>query len=643
MAVPARSATSLSPRVVARFARLALAAVVLVLGGLACDPGQAALEDTRSDVVAEAAASPASVRALWTRTAEGWVSPVLHVPAGATRAAAMLDVTDAARAEALHLEARGIRADGTTTPWSTLQLVWSEHPVRVMHVDLEDLAAPVHEVEFRATDHAVDALVGVNYSALVPVARAAPTVDVMVETSASAHQAALSSTFAQAGVQPRSEWNARSTSCSADPTKTRFAVHHTVTPPSASSGYETRIRGIQSYHIDTRGWCDIGYHFVVTTDGTVWEGREASRLGTHVGGHNPGNIGVSFIGCFHPGDATCEQAGWGPVDAPQVMIDAAGHFMAVLAHHYGITVTADNMLGHKDHAGASTTCPGDSVDAQMNHLRALAAGSTPMDGGPAPDAGVVVPDTGTLQGFVWDLGVTAGPGDPGNVRLTSASVKVVGEGLQTTVRASDAYWSFELPPGTYTVEASAAGYAPATRELQVVAGAGTWGSIGLVSTARAVPVRVYVFDNIQGATTPLQGADVWTAGFGPTRTGQDGLALFTVPEGNIHVAVERDGYVRAERNALVSGTTLVTIEVGLDPEGGAGIDAGQPGIDAGTAQPDAGGPPTVDAGPAPLSDAGTLGPSGKPSVEGGCHQAGPRMGLLALAFTLLAWRRRKRA
>jgi len=46
-------------------------------------------------------------------------------------------------------------------------------------------------------------------------------------------------------------------------------VHHTATPLPDSVSVVTRLRGIQNYHIDTRGWCDIGYHYLVTEGDTV--------------------------------------------------------------------------------------------------------------------------------------------------------------------------------------------------------------------------------------------------------------------------------------------------------------------------------------------------------------------------------------
>ena len=55
----------------------------------------------------------------------------------------------------------------------------------------------------------------------------------------------------------RISYNAKA-SATLNETKTKISVHHTVTPTSASGGYEQRIRGIQNFHMDTNGWCDVG-------------------------------------------------------------------------------------------------------------------------------------------------------------------------------------------------------------------------------------------------------------------------------------------------------------------------------------------------------------------------------------------------
>lgn len=60
------------------------------------------------------------------------------------------------------------------------------------------------------------------------------------------------------------------------------------------------IKAIQNAHIGSKGWDDIGYHFIVDPAGRAWEGRHLDRIGAHAGsrGLNQGNIGILVLGNF---------------------------------------------------------------------------------------------------------------------------------------------------------------------------------------------------------------------------------------------------------------------------------------------------------------------------------------------------------
>ena len=52
---------------------------------------------------------------------------------------------------------------------------------------------------------------------------------------------------------------------------------------------------IDVWHTE-RGFCGIGYHFVIRLDGTIEEGRPLESAGAHVSGHNKSSIGICYIG-----------------------------------------------------------------------------------------------------------------------------------------------------------------------------------------------------------------------------------------------------------------------------------------------------------------------------------------------------------
>ena len=50
---------------------------------------------------------------------------------------------------------------------------------------------------------------------------------------------------------------------------TKIIVHCTATP----EGREVDVEEIKRWHVDERGWSDVGYHFHIKLDGTLQEGR----------------------------------------------------------------------------------------------------------------------------------------------------------------------------------------------------------------------------------------------------------------------------------------------------------------------------------------------------------------------------------
>lgn len=60
----------------------------------------------------------------------------------------------------------------------------------------------------------------------------------------------------------------------------------------------TTLRDVQALHMQDNGWADVGYHFLIGTDGQVYQGRDLQVRGVHVGGFNTGSVGVCLLGDF---------------------------------------------------------------------------------------------------------------------------------------------------------------------------------------------------------------------------------------------------------------------------------------------------------------------------------------------------------
>lgn len=71
----------------------------------------------------------------------------------------------------------------------------------------------------------------------------------------------------------------------------KIILHCTATP----EGRDFSVEQIRQCHL-ARGFSDIGYHYVVGRDGTVYPGRPESVVGAHCTGQNTCSIGVSYVG-----------------------------------------------------------------------------------------------------------------------------------------------------------------------------------------------------------------------------------------------------------------------------------------------------------------------------------------------------------
>lgn len=144
----------------------------------------------------------------------------------------------------------------------------------------------------------------------------------------------------------RSEWGARSPQSgfgsASMGSRTGFAVHHAAAPTSQT------VKTIQNYHMDHNGWSDIGYNFLVTQDGRIWEGRQGTwtAVGAHATGYNTKWLGVCWVGNSNdvePSDAAKRSIAW--------LYDEA-------CRRAGKQL---DISGHGQLPGASTSCPGSKL------------------------------------------------------------------------------------------------------------------------------------------------------------------------------------------------------------------------------------------------------------------------------------------
>jgi hypothetical protein len=160
-------------------------------------------------------------------------------------------------------------------------------------------------------------------------------------------------------VVTRAEWGAKSPRATEPTSPYRITIHHT--QGAYAAGVEEGMRearAIQDYHMNGRGWNDIGYQYLMDGLGNLYQGRGEKVLGAHTADNNAGNIGVSLMGNYmelKPNDAQME---------------SLKSFLPVLAERYGIP--AERLYGHRDLSASD--CPGDKLFARLPELRKALGG-----------------------------------------------------------------------------------------------------------------------------------------------------------------------------------------------------------------------------------------------------------------------------
>ena len=164
-------------------------------------------------------------------------------------------------------------------------------------------------------------------------------------------------------------------------------VHHTASTNAYSAAdVPGLLRGFLAYHTRPesaggRGWCDIGYNFLVDRFGRIFEGRAGSIdqtvVGVHTGGFNSRTVGVAAVGEYGAAgtpvemlEAISQTFAW---KFAQLRVPGSGSVTLVSgggASKYpaGTTVVMPTIFGHRD--AQTTSCPGQNLYGSLPSIRA---------------------------------------------------------------------------------------------------------------------------------------------------------------------------------------------------------------------------------------------------------------------------------
>jgi hypothetical protein len=152
-------------------------------------------------------------------------------------------------------------------------------------------------------------------------------------------------------------------------TVTHLIVHHSASA-NTSANWGATVLSFFDYHVNTNGWSDIGYNYLIAPDGTLFVGRGGGNnvVGAHFCGKNGATMGICMIGTYMtvaPTDTamtTLERLlAWKCVESN---INPTG----IATHSAG---NIHQINGHR--IGCATDCPGDSTFARLPTLRGRVA------------------------------------------------------------------------------------------------------------------------------------------------------------------------------------------------------------------------------------------------------------------------------
>lgn len=145
------------------------------------------------------------------------------------------------------------------------------------------------------------------------------------------------------------KWSYRSLSNIID-----ITVHHSATPTNQNAFNFAR------YHIDSKGWKGIAYHFVIDPDGTINKTNEYTAWTYHNGYNNKNAIAICLVGNFENFNPTENQR--------RSLVKICKKLKSEIP-------SIKNLMGHKEYK-FSTSCPAFDVSYLRGELSLKKRSST---------------------------------------------------------------------------------------------------------------------------------------------------------------------------------------------------------------------------------------------------------------------------
>ena len=153
---------------------------------------------------------------------------------------------------------------------------------------------------------------------------------------------------------------------------THLIIHHSA-GSTTSNDFAAVVLSYWDYHVNSNGWDDIGYNWLVDPNGVLYKGRawksetEENVMGAHNSGKNSNTAGICFIGNYVssiPSDLGLNKiAELSAFLCDKYKIDPISE-----SYHAAIERVNDNIDGHGQ-SGGGTACPGTQLINRLQVIR----------------------------------------------------------------------------------------------------------------------------------------------------------------------------------------------------------------------------------------------------------------------------------
>ena len=129
---------------------------------------------------------------------------------------------------------------------------------------------------------------------------------------------------------------------------------------TAAKKGDTNIDKMRRYHVNVKGWADVGYHLLIPKDGSIQEGRRLYKRGAGVKGDNRNSLHICVAGHGDYEPWTDEQ------DATMITL------LAAMCEEFELEPA--DVLGHREFWEKRGQMPGKTCPGKMVNMDTVRAG-----------------------------------------------------------------------------------------------------------------------------------------------------------------------------------------------------------------------------------------------------------------------------